>query len=74
MSNFLKDKYYSGIVNYIHYVGVDEYKPIHKLLSAHTEHLIFLSSYRIYADLEHPITENAPTLYDALTGQAIRVR
>lgn len=31
--------------------------------------MIFLSSYRIYADLEHPITENALTLYDTLTDK-----
>jgi len=28
--------------------------------------LIFLSSYRVYADLEHPITENAPKLLDVI--------
>jgi len=43
---------------------VEEYKPVHKLLADNTEHLIFLSSYRVYADLEHPITEEAPRLLD----------
>jgi nucleoside-diphosphate-sugar epimerase len=33
-------------------------------LIQNTDHLIFLSSYRVYADLEHPITEDAPQLYD----------
>lgn len=63
---FLKEivtsKHYDGIVNFIHYTNVDAYKPIHKLLCKNTEHLIFLSSYRVYADKQIPITEDAPML------------
>ena len=62
LEEFLKDRYYDGIVNYIHYYEVADYIPIHKLLTAKTDHLIFLSSYRVYADMEHPVTENAPKL------------
>lgn len=57
-------KHYHGIINFIHYRDVGEYKPIHELLSVNTDHLIFLSSYRVYADLQHPITETAPRLLD----------
>ena len=57
---------YDGIVNFIHYLSVQDYKPFHKLLSENTEHLIFLSSYRVYADLQHPITEDAPLLLDTV--------
>lgn len=64
LKEFLKDKYYDGIVNFILYEDVNEYKPIHKILSEKTKHLIFLSSYRVYADLQHPITETAPQLFD----------
>ena len=64
LTALLAHKQYDGIVNYIHYPDVTEYKPIHKLLTSNTKHLIFLSSYRVYADLEHPITENAPLLID----------
>ena len=60
---FKKHKY-DGIVNFMIYTSVEEYKPIHELLSANTEHLIFLSSYRVYADLEHPIVETSPRLLD----------
>ena len=59
-----KENHYDGIVNFIHYPDIEEYKPVHKLLTDNTEHLIFLSSYRVYADMEHPITENAPLLLD----------
>lgn len=65
---FLKElfskKYYDGIVNFMLYPDSEIYKPIHKFLTDNTGHLIFLSSYRVYADLEHPITEEAPMLLD----------
>ncbi len=59
-----EDEHYDGIVNFLHYNTVEEYEPYHKLLSENTEHLIFLSSYRVYADKQHPITESAPMLLD----------
>ena len=62
---FLK-KHYDGIVNFIHYKEVDDYMKIHPLLIANTDHLIFLSSYRVYADEQHPITESAPRLFDVI--------
>ena len=66
LTEFLKDKYYDGIVNFIHYTSVDDYKPVHKLLCSKTDQLIFLSSYRVYADLQHTITEEAPLLLDVV--------
>lgn len=69
LKDFLKDRHYNGIVNFIHYEDVNKYKPVHKLLSENTEHLIFLSSYRVYADLEHPITETSPTLYNTIQDE-----
>ena len=60
---------YDGIVNFIHYPDPEEYKPIHKLLTDNTKHLIFLSSYRVYADLKHPVTEDAPQLIDTSTDE-----
>ena len=59
-------KHYHGIVNFIHYTSAEDYKKIHPLLIANTDHLIFLSSYRVYADEQHPITETAPRLYDVV--------
>ena len=55
---------YDGIVNFLHYSTVEEYRPVHMLLSANTEHLIFLSSYRVYGPSEKPITEETPQLLD----------
>ncbi|MGI6735249.1 MAG: NAD-dependent epimerase/dehydratase family protein [Bacilli bacterium] len=64
LTNFLADKHYDGIIDFLWYKTLEEYIPYHELLTKHTNHLIFLSSYRIYADEEHPITENAPRLLE----------
>lgn len=69
LSEFLKDRMFDGIVNFIHYPQVEEYPPVHSLLTAHTKHLIVLSSYRVYADEQHPITEQAPMLLDVSTDK-----
>ena len=57
LNEHFKDNHYDGIVNFIHYPNYKDYIPYHELLTNNTEHLIFLSSYRIYADKQHPITE-----------------
>ena len=64
LGELFKKKHYDGIVDFVHYPEVENYWETHELLTENTEHLIFLSSYRVYADLEHPITENAPMLLD----------
>lgn len=66
LKNLFSKKHYEGIVNFIHYPNHEDYIPYHELLSQNTEHLIFLSSYRVYADLQHPITEEAPHLIDVI--------
>lgn len=60
-------KHYDGIVNFIHYKDPEDYKKIYPLLIGNTDHLIFLSSYRVYGDLQHPITESAPQLANVIT-------
>lgn len=64
LEQFLNERYYDGIVNFIHYTSLEAYRPVHQLLTQKTDQLIYLSSYRVYADLEHPITENAPRLFE----------
>lgn len=64
LEKFLRGKIYDGIVNFIHYPDADVYPPVHRLLIGHTGHLIVLSSYRVYADEQHPVTETAPMLLD----------
>lgn len=69
LTEFLKDKYYDGIVNFIHYTEAEAYKPVHMLLASKTDQLVFLSSYRVYADLQHPVTETAPQLFDTVDDE-----
>lgn len=70
LEKILKTERYDGIVNFILYTSLEDYIPFHKLLSANTDHLIFLSSYRVYADLQHPVTESAPQLFDVVKDRA----
>ena len=51
------------------YNELEDYKKIHPLLIENTDHLIFLSLYRVYADEQHPITEEAPGLYDVIDDE-----
>ncbi len=69
LTEFLKDKYYDGIVNFIHYTDTEEYKKVHTLLCKKTDQLVFLSSYRVYGNLQSPITEDAPQLYDIIKDE-----
>lgn len=69
LNDLFSKNHYDGIVNFIHYKNVEDYKRIHPLLISNTDYLIFLSSYRVYADEQHPISENAPRLADVLTDR-----
>lgn len=64
LTEFLADKYYDAIVNFLHFPDAGKYKPYDELLTARTDQLVVLSSYRVYADLQHPVTESAPLLAD----------
>ncbi len=66
LTGFLAGKHYDAIVNFLHYSTAEAYQPFHELLMQHTDQLVFLSSYRVYADLQHPLTETAPLLGDVL--------
>ena len=67
LRSLFAEKHYDGIVNFIHYKDPEEYRAIHPLLIANTDHLIFLSSYRVYANEQHPLTESAPRLTEVVT-------
>ena len=61
IKEFLAGKKYAAIVDFLHYIKVEDYENVYNLYSEHTEQIVYLSSYRIYADEEHPITETSPT-------------
>lgn len=70
LPQFLDGKHYDGLINFIHYKNHEEFIRVYPVLMAHTDHLIFLSSYRVYADEQHPITESAPRLLDVMKDEA----
>ncbi|MBR5309275.1 MAG: hypothetical protein IKU43_10905 [Clostridia bacterium] len=64
-------KRYNLIIDFLHYDIIEEYEPRAKFLLANCDHMIFLSSYRVYADLQHPITEDAPQLLDVTDDKVL---
>ncbi len=71
LTELFQKEHYDGIVNFLHFKNHLDYIPYHELLSQNTDHLIFLSSYRVYADKQHPITEDAPQLIDVITDDPL---
>jgi len=59
---------FDGIVDFMIY---KDYRPYCERLLNNTEHLIFLSSCRIYADEEVPVRETSPRLLDVSTDAAL---
>lgn len=64
--DIFKENRYNGIVNFIHYTNTEEFKKAYNFLKNYTDHYVFLSSYRVYANEEHPVTEDAPRLPEAI--------
>ena len=57
---------YAVVVDYLHYRDSEAWKPRADFLLAHTDQLVFLSSYRVYAgtQADRPIVETSPLLLD----------
>lgn len=69
MKQLLSEQNFDAIVDFMNY-GYDEFAGcFHALLSA-TDHYIFLSSSRVYADSAAPITEKSPRLLDVSSDTA----
>ena len=65
----LVKKGYDGIVDFMVY-NQDKFEERHKMFLDNTSHYIYLSTYRIYANEEHPVKETSPRLLDASTDAA----
>ncbi len=63
VSELLKNGY-DGIVDFMIY-NQDKFEERHKMFLDNTSHYIYLSTYRIYANEEHPVKETSPRLLDA---------
>lgn len=66
LKELFEQKRYDTIIDYIHYPDPEAYKGRCQLLLDNTDQLIFLSSYRVYADCEHPVRETSPLLIDTV--------
>ena len=56
---------YDAIVDFMIY-STQEFAPRAKFLMENTNHYVFLSSYRVYADAQGVITEDSPRLLDTI--------
>ncbi|MBE6688054.1 MAG: NAD-dependent epimerase/dehydratase family protein [Ruminococcaceae bacterium] len=63
LKDILQGEKYDAIIDFHHY-NPEMYTERLNLLADNASQLIFLSSYRVYADLEHPIKETSPQLID----------
>ena len=63
---FLDEKHYDTIVDFMLYIGKDRFEKRYKKLLDSTDHYIFFSSYRIYADEEHPVRETSPRILETV--------
>ncbi len=63
---YLKDlfsqNHYDAIVDFVYYKNPDDYIPFHKILRENTDHLLYVSSYRVYADSQKLLTEESAVL------------
>lgn len=62
ISEILKNGY-DGIVDFMIY-NQDKFEERHQMFLDNTSHYIYLSTYRIYANEEHPVKETSPRLLD----------
>lgn len=66
LNGFLTDKYYNGILDFIHQRIPEDYIRLHMLYSEHSDHEIFFSSIRAVSDTGLPITEENPLMIDRI--------
>ena len=69
LDELFSQTHYDGIVDFIHYKNPEEYKKSYSHLIQHSDHVIFLSSYRVYAESNEVLTETSPRLLDVVTDQ-----
>lgn len=62
---------YDAVVDFMTYPTKEYYEKFLDLYLENTGHYIFLSTYRVYANEEHPIKETSPRLLDASTDEIL---
>lgn len=69
--NQLFEQKFDGIVNFLEY-GRYSFKDYYKLFLENTKHYIYLSTCRVYDDLEQPIKETSPRLWDSSKDEVLK--
>jgi len=65
LTGLFSEVHYDTVIDFIWYPHLEDWASgRNELLLNNTDQLIFLSSYRVYADKQHPITESAPRWLD----------
>lgn len=62
---------YSAVVDFMIYPTPEEFETFIPLYLKNTDHYIFLSTYRVYANEEHPIKESSPRLLDVTDDRVL---
>ena len=70
LGELLKQKF-DGIVNYMSFGSKHPWSEYMDLFLQNTDHYIFLSSCRVYADEEVPVKETSPRLLDVSTDEVL---
>ena len=70
LKGLLKEKF-DGIVNFMDY-GKYAFSDYYKLFLENTDHYLFLSSCRVYDDLEQPVKETSPRLWDSSDDEELK--
>ncbi len=63
LSEILNEERYDAVVDFLSYT-TEEFRERYRFLLSHTEHYVFLSSARVFADCPGKITEKSPQLLD----------
>lgn len=56
---------YDGVIDFLHYADIEDFKIKSRMFLENVGHYIFLSSYRAYADCKGLLTEDSPRLTEA---------
>lgn len=67
--SLLSKEHFDAIVDFMHY-STAEFTERYSYLLNNTEHYLYLSSARVYAESQEPITEDSPRLLDACKDEA----
>lgn len=66
LRDFLSDRHYDAVVNFIHYTVPEDFIAHHMLIAPKTGQEVFLSSIRAVGDALHPISEESPLILDLI--------